>query len=401
MITLVGAAFTLGYGVLDRGHLGARAGEMMHIAQNLARYGEYSNPFPAHQTGPTALATPVYPIFLSIFLITFGPTWAGMALVLVGALIYGVHAALLVQLSSALLQDRRPGIWAAVVVTVFPAIRFMPVWEAVPAAVGLLAFCLISSRWLCAMTTLGRRSLLMGMMTGLLLLLNPLSALVAFIWVVSLFRARWQNLRKPLIAAACFALMSFATPLPWVLRNQIVLGAPVIKSDLGMVLDASNNDCAASSFVLNFRSGCNDRHHPYNNREQSDLVAAMGEANYDMFRVRTALNWVRSNKEPFLRLTARRVVEFWFPNAAEAPYAFVISGITLLSLGGFVMMAKRHGSFLWFTAWVSLLYPLIYYVVFSDTRYRIPILWISLLGAGYFLQAIYERLESWCTSGKR
>jgi hypothetical protein len=37
---------------------------------------------------------------------------------------------------------------------------------------------------------------------------------------------------------------------------------------------------------------------------------------------------------------------------------------------------------------IFLLYPLLYYVVVSEERYRLPILWLSCLAAGYLLTAI-------------
>ena len=40
---------------------------------------------------------------------------------------------------------------------------------------------------------------------------------------------------------------------------------------------------------------------------------------------------------------------------------------------------------------IFLLYPLLYYVVVSEERYRLPILWLSCLTAGYLLTAIPSR----------
>ncbi|MCE5307160.1 MAG: hypothetical protein LLG20_05925 [Acidobacteriales bacterium] len=225
--------------------------------------------------------------------------------------------------------------------------------------------------------------------------MNPVVALVAMIWAGGLFHERWNNLQRPLAAAAGFGLMALAVPLPWVVRNQVVLGVPVIKNALGVNLHVSNNDCASSSFILNLRSGCLGKHSPDANRAEADLVADMGEGRYDAYRLNTAKSWISAHPGIFCRLTAQRVLEFWFPNVAEGPFAYTIATITLLSLAGFVLMARQDVLFLRFAVWTSLLYPLVYYVVFSDSRYRIPILWISLLGAGYCLQAWWERYCLW------
>jgi len=39
---------------------------------------------------------------------------------------------------------------------------------------------------------------------------------------------------------------------------------------------------------------------------------------------------------------------------------------------------------------VFLLYPLTYYIVVSGIRYRVPILWVSTLAAGYGLAAVVQ-----------
>jgi predicted neutral ceramidase superfamily lipid hydrolase len=126
----------------------------------------------------------------------------------------------------------------------------------------------------------------------------------------------------------------------------------------------------------------------------------MGELKYNTYRRQTAVAWITANPRAFFYLTVHRVFEFWFPNMAEGPYAVMISFITILSLAGFVLMARWRESFLQFAICASLVYPLTYYVVLSDSRYRIPILWISLLGAGYFMQAVWRLCPRWRTAHK-
>jgi len=46
----------------------------------------------------------------------------------------------------------------------------------------------------------------------------------------------------------------------------------------------------------------------------------------------------------------------------------------------------------WFLVAVSTIYPLLFYVVVSDERYRYPLLWVSLLCVGYFLSNLPQRL---------
>ena len=65
--------------------------------------------------------------------------------------------------------------------------------------------------------------------------------------------------------------------------------------------------------------------------------------------------------------------------------------ITLLSIPGFLLMLYRRLPIAAVFGAIFLLYPLLYYVVVSEERYRLPILWLSCLTAGYLLTAIPAR----------
>ena len=67
--------------------------------------------------------------------------------------------------------------------------------------------------------------------------------------------------------------------------------------------------------------------------------------------------------------------------------------ITGLSVPGLVLMAWRCERATYFLA-VLLVYPLMYYVVVTDMRYRYPILWISALAAGYAASFCKSRIRS-------
>lgn len=394
VITILGGAFSLGYGVLYHDHPAATAGEMVFVAQNLAQNGEFANPFPTRKTGPTAAVAPAYAFLLAGLFKVFGREYGGLAMMMTTALVHGLHTALLILLSRRILQDPQPGIWAAVLAGVFPIVRFLPAWEAILAAVGLIMFCLFSFRWVHECPGGANKFALLGVMAGILVLLHPVAALVAVVWISLLLRDNWRALRKPFVLAGCFGLMLFATPLPWTIRNRVVLGTPAIKIGFWGNLEVSNNDCASSNFVMNFRSGCQDRHNPQIIRADADIYAAMGEVKSEAHKKGIVIAWIKENPAVFLRLTGKRILEFWLPNLAEGPYAVTISLITILSGAGFVLMVRKRVPFLRFAFYTSLIYPLPYYLVVSDSRYRIPILWISLLSAGYFLHALWERLVS-------
>ena len=103
-----------------------------------------------------------------------------------------------------------------------------------------------------------------------------------------------------------------------------------------------------------------------------------------------AENWALAHPGRFWRLTAERFRNFWFPPLGD--HAFMTCAIwlaTALSIPGIFLMLKHRLPVVVFVATVQLIYPLMYYVVVSDVRYRYPVLWLSLLPAGYFIASLH------------
>lgn len=96
-----------------------------------------------------------------------------------------------------------------------------------------------------------------------------------------------------------------------------------------------------------------------------------------------ALEWTRTRPGAFLRLTAWRIVHFWF-GAPQRPIAALwTSTITLLAVLGAwrllsMMAAPQRAALLIPLA----TYPLVYYVLGSAYRYRVPVYGILLILAG-------------------
>ena len=63
---------------------------------------------------------------------------------------------------------------------------------------------------------------------------------------------------------------------------------------------------------------------------------------------------------------------------------------TIFGLPGLILMARRREPVTKFVLFVSLVYPLMYYIVVSCDRYRYPILWASHLPAGYCIAALID-----------
>ncbi|HUK15768.1 MAG TPA: hypothetical protein VLW65_05110 [Bryobacteraceae bacterium] len=362
-------------------------GETVAIMNSLLRDGTFANPFNAGWTGPSAFLPPLYPLFRAGMMKLFGP-FGLTSLIIVTLLMHGLHAALLPSVSRLLFSRPGPGIWGALLVIALPLIDVIH-WDAIYVATGILIFYLCAARVFGAGAPAGLlRGAALGLLAALLLLTNPVSALAFGPWLIALvWRRRFdvpvRRAAAGVLIAACLGCV------PWTIRNYRQFGRFIfIRDNFGLVLYSSNNDCAAPTLLENLRNGCNDRVHPIVNTSEVELIRRLGEVEYNRNRLSVALAWIRREPRRFLELTGARFVEFWFPSEA---YSFWL--ITALSIPGALwMVGKRCWTGAVLLA-VCALYPLVFYIAETTPRYRYPIVWVSLLQAGYFLNEAGARLR--------
>jgi len=254
-----------------------------------------------------------------------------------------------------------------------------PQWDAAFTACGLLLFILNANplTW--------RASAVGGVAAGLLLLTNPATILITGPWMVYLcWRLGWQS-SASFIRVAGFGALVFLTALPWMLRNDSTLKTFSVKDNFGMTVYASNNDCSKSSLAASRANGCYDAMHPNSSVRELRILNQLGEARYDSVRTGDTVRWVRSHPHAFARLTVGRMFEFWFPQAAPLYSTFTIWAATGFGVPGLILLMYRRIPVSLYIIAVSAAYPLLYYIVVADVRYRYPLLWLSLLCAGYLL----------------
>jgi hypothetical protein len=357
--------------------------ESFAIARNLVAHGEYANPFDA-VTGPTAHLPPLYPFFLSLLMRLFGTAQGfATAVSLCTMIAHGLHTALMPRLSDLFFHDRRPGIWAALVVTLIPVIYFFPHSEGIFCAVGLMLFCLVTDRRLARGGSGG--AVFTGLFAGLLTLLNPTSLLVCGMWITYLMWRR--RVAFPFQSAALIAAAFLLTLGPWTWRNyQEFNSVFFVRDNLGLELCASNNDIAQPDVIRNMPAGLR-LYHPASAPAEAALIRQLGEVEYNHRRMAVAMQWIRSHPARFLGLTLVRMSLFWFPDG-EGFTPIHGLGVAFLSVFGFLslgLMTLRRMHIAAFLAAVLAIYPALYYLVAIDARYRTPILWVPLLGTGYLL----------------
>ena len=378
---IVGLAQSAHPGTFGFGH----GFEMASIAKNLVEHGNFANPFDPAITGPTAVVPPLYPMFLAFLIRLFG--WPLPAALIATIAFNAVTAGLLPRLAKPFFQDARPGLIAGCLwITVMP---MMPQWDVSFTIACLVLACVFTAQSLSRPGGFLWPAVAAGALGGIVSLSNPLATLAFLPWIAFLIVSRRTSTTFAIRYAAVVLLGLALCNLPWLLRNYRIWHAPVLRTNFGMTLYSSNNDCAESSLGQNGAAGCYQQTHPIASDAEVRSLRRLGEVNYDRRRTADALAWIRSHPSRFLQLTAARIREFWFPvgTLSNRPL-WPIWAVTLLSAPGIALMLRRREPVAWFVLSVWTFYPLAYYVVVSSDRYRYPILWTSLLPAGYCLAAL-------------
>ena len=366
-----------------------RGFEMVALAQNVAEHGAYANPFGVLATGPTAANPPLYPLLLSIGFRFLHPLALVALVATLGNIIANaITASLLPRISMLFYGDKRAGFVAAIL-WVFSC-PLMPGWDVELTVLTLLIFCLFTSATIIRPTPIAS-AVFAGLLASALFLFNPSTLLIFGTWLLWLVYQHREALKSALtycsIALAVLLIAGFA----WGFRNQQQLGHFAIRTNLGMTLYASNNECARPSMKESESNNCFQARHPNTSIEEAALLSSLGEIAYDRLRTTEAKAWIRTHPSAFTHLTLGRIKDFWFPVPWDSVFqSTVIWLTTVLSLPGLVIMARRRDRVCAFVLPVLAIYPLMYYIVVSDVRYRLPVLWLSLLAAGTFVVWIWD-----------
>ena len=367
--------------------------ETLRIADNVYRSGEFANPFGPLPTGYTAHTAPGFPILASWVFRSFGEGNGGwIVLKCLPVLAFGLQLALLPWCSRILGFNSWTGVIAGVL-----ALLVKPLcseqWEAHEAGLAILILASLICCWTNSFTTVGV-ALLTGTVAGLTVCLQPVMALVYIGWL--LFIARRTGLRS------WRAIPLWAAPLlicaPWMVRNEVRLGTPWIRDDLGIELNVSFNDCAPYGFEQSQKQGCFGRFHPNQNLAEANEVRRLGEVSYNHQRERTAFEWIVQHPGRSVELVGQRIWHFWFPPIDRWPEYLrnskqtrLLQTLTLASIGGLWLSLKYRLPGLPILGILLGLFPLVYYVVQFEPRYRYPILWVTCLEAAYFCTFLWKR----------
>jgi len=328
--------------------------EPSHIAAHLLRGEGFASPF-TELPIPTAQQPPLYPLFMAAIFELFGAfsKFSLYLILAVNALAGGLTAFF---------------IYRAGLKHLSPLVALLSAWTwAILAPVAMTDITLSSYAfatlvvllWLNFVPDLPpktRNWILLGIGVALMLLLNPMLALLIPA------SARWLNRKQALVMLAT-ALLGLA---PWYVRNYRVMGHfyPALRDNFGMELYLGNHP--GMSGTCDYWTG----ESPYGSE-----LPKLGEARFFEVRRKEAIAFIESAPMDFVWRSIKRFAAFWF-----SPWPIVYVLLLALAISGIGLSPRGLAVF---TVTLFVFYPMVFYVTQAawPTAYRHPIEPLILLMA--------------------
>ena len=359
--------------------------EVGWVARSIAWHQGFSSPF-FTLTGPTALLPPLYPYLLSLIFRVLGVYSAKSAFtILTLNSIMSAFTCVPIYLATRLSLNARVALWAGWGWAIYPfAIYFSAgrVWE-----YSLTSLLFTTCFWLALSLHLQRpaRWLGFGVLYGIAGLCNPA---VFSLFPVLLLLPMWRMwklrradgdgflgdaLRSGLLAAAGIVLVL----TPWTIRNYRTMHVlcPVRDGFWYELWSANNGD--GSNPNLGWT-------HPASNPVEMQIYQAQGETAYIAHKRVLVRDYVTHHPGFFVRITLRRVVNYWTgfwsrdpeyvqEEPFQLPNIFFCTSLTLLLLIGARDWWRRDREAALPYLLSIAIFPLAYYVTHPLMDYRQPI----------------------------
>jgi len=348
--------------------------EMGRIGASLASGHGFSNPFgPA--TGPTAWEPPLYPYLTAGVFLVFGIYSKASAFVLLTLnSIFSALTCVPIFLIARRMFSEKVAVGSAWTWALLPNVIFWctrAVWET-----SLAALLLTTIVWL-ALTLEDRDGWMPWFQFGLLWGITGLSSTSLFSFLPAAGLWAWyrraQRSKRSLGGVVLASVVFLACITPWLIRNYETFGRFIfIRDNFGAELRLGNGP-GADGALMNYL-------HPTENTYAMRQYQAMGEVPYIAMRKRQAVDFIKADVTRFAGLCVKRFIYFWAgPPKATQPWwmgevknsLFLASSV--LMLWGLCRALRLRKPGAWLLFWLILLYPALYYAVYSIPRYRHPI----------------------------
>jgi 4-amino-4-deoxy-L-arabinose transferase-like glycosyltransferase len=347
--------------------------EMGRIAEAIASGRGFSDPFEGH-TGPTAWEPPLYPCLIAGVFRLFGVYSQASAFVMLtfSSLCSALTCIPLFRMAKRCFGETVAvgSVWAW---ALLPSVMFWStkvVWET------SLSTLLLTTLFLLTLEMEEKDGLWPWIGFGLLwgvaalnstVLLSFLPPSGLWAWYTRSRRGK-RSLSGVLVASVLFV----ACVTPWMARNQRTFGRFVLRDNFGAELRLGNGPGADGTWMYNL--------HPTQSVFAMRQYREMGEIPYIDMRKQQAVDFIRQDRARFLWLCVKRFIYYWSsaPRVEKSWWVetgkrslYLMSSILMFWGLGRALRRRKPGAWLFF--WLILLYPAVYYVVFTHPRYRHPI----------------------------
>jgi 4-amino-4-deoxy-L-arabinose transferase-like glycosyltransferase len=223
-----------------------------------------------------------------------------------------------------------------------------------------------------------------GFLWGLLLLTSPSFVTVLFGLVAATVMQKHLQTLPTLSYLVTFGVVTAVVLMPWTIRNYRTFGTFVfVRDNAGLEFYLSNLPDAKRSMNDNLLAGAG-KFHPYGSASSRHRIQEIGEVAFSRECMQKFIDNVTAQPATFARRLGQRILWMWFPVGEHSirdsmlPRDLIASVITLLGfLGLYFLPVEIDARKVFAIALFS--YPLVYYLIQTTMRYRLPIVWITCL----------------------
>jgi len=351
---------------------------------------------------PTALNTPLYPLFLAFWLWIEIPL-PFLAVEVAQALLSALVIYLIGKIATSMINPM-VGLLSAGLTTVYPPLIYFckqispAIMTTFFTALTFYVIVLFFAQPTC------RRAVLVGVVWGVGLLAEPiLLAAAPGVGLIYWLRQSSAARRRSALLLAGSLLLAIAIVFPWTARNYLVFNRFVpLKTSFGLNFWMGNNPNATGFLYTMSGTPMPETLAP----EQRDYLASLNEAERYAVLQHEALAWIAAHPDRFLELTIKRLGYLWLisptyqvtgEHIVEPGYFYLARSLIqipllILALIGAGLVYRHHRHALLICLWWLLAFTLPYAIsVAGNTRYRLPVEPILLILAAIACQAALVR----------